>query len=88
MRFASLTLLVLALVLVSASASPFALADPALSERQILGSGSTSLVDDRSFVTAAGRLKRNCAYWAWYPEDGLVQVRDDVCGRNQPFAGR
>lgn len=73
MRFASSTPFVLAFLLASASASPLAIANPALSERQIIGSGSTSLVDGRSFVTAAGRLKRNRAYWAWYPDDGVVQ---------------
>ena len=88
MRFSSLTPFVLALVIASVSASPLALFYRGLLERQTVGSGSAGLVDERSFVTSAGRLKRNCAFWAWYPDDGLIQVYDDLFRRNQPFEGR
>ena len=67
--------LVLALAIAYVSASPFAPPFPQLSERQVIETNLTGVDDRSSFVNATGRLKRNCAYWAWYPDDGLAQVR-------------
>lgn len=72
MRSSLLPHLVLVVATVSVSASPLVPPLPQLAARQIIETNLTA-VDDTSFVNATGRLQRNCAYWAWYPDDGLVQ---------------